>query len=361
MAIVSRDFDTMVLDTLTRISNSTPITNTNYGSVIRTITESILAETDIQYYQLNQLFNAMGIDTATGEDLERLVAILGVTRKNATAAVDTVVFGRSDPATFDINIPYGNVISTLPDRFGKVIEFYVSQEGAVLAAGQLAVDVTVTNRVAGLTYVPQGGLSIMNTPIMNIEYVTNDHDIYGGSDAETDEELRARAKEALNLLGKGTIAALTTALKNIDGIADAVLVDMPDGIPGTVNAIVVATSIPTPPDVDEEVDQVIADTKAAGILVTKIYPDILYVDVTINTTGYTDADGIHSALVSYFSQLKVAETFVINQMERYVLNAAEIAGYPDADITTVAPTANVVPTGTQIIRSGTIIINGVIV
>ena len=166
MAIVSRDFDTMVLDTLTRISNSTPITNTNYGSVIRTITESILAETDIQYYQLNQLFNAMGIDTATGTDLDRLVAILGVVRKNATAAVDIVKFGRSDPATFDIDIPYGNIISTVQDRSGKIIEFYVSQNDAKLVAGNLYVDVTVTNRMAGSTYVPTGGLSIMNTILL---------------------------------------------------------------------------------------------------------------------------------------------------------------------------------------------------
>ena len=53
MAIQVKEFDTMVNDVLRRITNSTKISNINPGSVIRTIAEAILAEQDIQYYQIS--------------------------------------------------------------------------------------------------------------------------------------------------------------------------------------------------------------------------------------------------------------------------------------------------------------------
>ena len=90
-----RSFDTMVNDTLRRIINSTKISNIRPGSVTRTLAEAILAEVDIQYYQISRVFNNMDIDTATGEDLERLIKILGVVRKSATKCTTTLVFGRS--------------------------------------------------------------------------------------------------------------------------------------------------------------------------------------------------------------------------------------------------------------------------
>ena len=53
MAIQVKEFDTMVNDVLRRITNSTKISNINPGSVMRTIVEAILAEQDIQYYQIS--------------------------------------------------------------------------------------------------------------------------------------------------------------------------------------------------------------------------------------------------------------------------------------------------------------------
>ena len=108
MAIQVKEFDTMVNDVLRRITNSTKISNINPGSVMRTIAEAILAEQDIQYYQIDQIFKGMDIDTATGNDLDRLVKILGIVRKSAVPCIATLTFGRSEASDANIMIPAGS-------------------------------------------------------------------------------------------------------------------------------------------------------------------------------------------------------------------------------------------------------------
>ena len=86
MALVIREFETMVDETLQRIVDANiGITNILPGSVIRTIIEAIMAETDIQNYTIDQIYKAMNIDTSTGSDLDALVTILGISRKQATS------------------------------------------------------------------------------------------------------------------------------------------------------------------------------------------------------------------------------------------------------------------------------------
>jgi uncharacterized phage protein gp47/JayE len=180
MAIQVKEFDTMVNDVLRRITNSTKISNINPGSVMRTIAEAILAEQDIQYYQIDQIFKGMDIDTATGNDLDRLVKILGIVRKSAVPCIATLTFGRSEASDTNIMIPVGSKVSTYADRDGTVIEFVVTQPGAFLPAGELSVQVECTAVKAGNIYVPANTVTIMNSPILNIEYVNNDENIYGG-------------------------------------------------------------------------------------------------------------------------------------------------------------------------------------
>lgn len=359
--IMIRDFDQMVADTLDRIVSGTSeigsngITNIQPGSVIRTIVESILSESDIQYYQIDQLIRAMSIDTAEGDDLRRLLSIFGIVANPATSAIGIARFSRTTPYTSDIRIEYGQVISTLPDKDGNTIEFIVTDQDAVLTAGQLYVDVNVQALEPGVLYLPSNMLTIMNTPIPYIESVTNPDEIVGGSEEESDDSLRARGKNALALLGKGTLDAIKSAIQSVEGVVDVSIVDMPRGA-GTVDVYVTTSNLPPPQDVVDAINAAILSSKSAGILVSSIYPDILNIDVNINTTGFSDIQVIGAAIVSYCDTLTLGGTFIINQMERYVLNSA-----PDIqtmDITTIAPASNTTPSATEIIRAGTITVNG---
>jgi uncharacterized phage protein gp47/JayE len=73
------------------------ITDVNPGSVTRTLVESVALEMDFLYAQMNQVYNAGFIDTATGKALDLVVSMLGVTRKAAGYAMGEVAFGRNNP------------------------------------------------------------------------------------------------------------------------------------------------------------------------------------------------------------------------------------------------------------------------
>lgn len=363
MAIIMREFETMVNETLQRIVNANiGITNTMPGSVIRTIIESLLAEVDIQNYTIDQIYKAMNIDTATGSDLDAIVSILGVTRKQATYGEGTIVFGRSDVYASDIVIQYAQMVSTKQDINGTMYEFIVIDENAKLPAGELTTNIKIRASSPGYIYLPVNTITIMNTPVIGIEYVTNIVEFSGGTDQETDDELRNRAKQALAGLGKGTNSALRSALMELAGVLDAIVMDMSRGV-GTADIVLVTNEIPPSTTLMNQINDVISNTKSAGINIGVIYPTIKPQDITVTITDMTGSilsknviDSIGNAIVEYCNSLSVGDTLIISQLERSIGNTINDT---DCDVKVTIPNANVTPTSTQVIRNGTITINGV--
>lgn len=352
-----RSFNTMVSDTLRRIINSTKITNVRPGSIVRTMVEAILAEQDIQYYQINRIFQNMDIDTAVGTDLERLVKMFGIIRKQATQCVTTLTFGRSAASSSDILIPTGSVVSTRANGDGEIIEFIVTEEDAYLPAGSTEVLVECTAKNAGVIYVPANTVVVMNKPIMNIEYVNNNSNIYGGLEEESDVELRARAKGIFATLGKSTISAVENAVMALDEVKDVICVDCARGV-GTADLIVVTSTIPPDSAIQQKIDDTISEVKAAGVDVVAVYPTIKTVNVSVNITNDTTPTAtVKDAIIDFVGTLGVGDTFIINQLEKAILNVCDT----QADIRTIEPVSNVTTTSTEIIRYGTITINGVVI
>lgn len=365
MPLIVREFETMVDETLQRIVNANiGITNILPGSVIRTIVESLLAEVDIQNYTIDQIYKAMNIDTATGSDLDNVVSILGVIRKPATYAEGTVVFGRSDVYASDIAIQYAQMVSTKQNNANNAtLEFIVIDDDAKLSAGELKTIVNIRAIEPGNIYLPENTITIMNTPIIGIEYVTNEIELLGGTDQETDDELRNRAKQALAGLGKGTNTSLRSAVLGLAGVVDAVIMDMNRGI-GTADIIVVTNEIPPAVSLQNQISDTISMTKAAGINIGIIYPAIKTQNINVTITNITGIqltqDIINSAgdaIVSYCNGLSVGDTLIISQLERAIGNTINNT---DVDVVATIPNANVVPTSTEVIRCGTITINGAV-
>lgn len=356
MALQIKEFDQMVDDTITRIIDSgIGITNASPGSVVRTLVEAILPEIDVLNYNTMQAYASKTIDNAIGEDLDDIAGIFGTTRFSATYSTGTVTFSTTEASDQDISIEYNQIISTRQSPNGDFLEVMITDEDAVLLAGQTSITVNVRCVTPGNIYIPSGALVVMSTPIIGISDVVNDTPITGGSDIESDDELRIRVKGAWDRLGKGTSAALKTSLEELEDVTDVMVIDMIDGI-GTVGVVVVTDIIPPPTDVDELIRATIASTKSAGIRVDIVYPTIVYVNVSVQTT-VGEVDVIGKTIVDYINTLGISDSFIINQMERRVLSAII---YDDADITTLSPTSNVMISGTQVIKSGTITVNGVI-
>jgi uncharacterized phage protein gp47/JayE len=345
----------MVDAVLDRIVNANiGFTDKGKGSVMRIMVEAILAELDIAYYTLYMHYTSMMVDDAEGDDLDRVISILGVVRNPATPCSGVIRFSRSTPAQTDIPIPYDLVVSTKPSASDELTEFTVTDTGAVLAAGQTYIDVNVRAVVAGKIYISPGRINTMNTPVVGIESISNTIAFDGGVDIETDISLRQRAKIALAGLGKATDSAIESAIRKIDGVIDVMVMDQARGV-GTSDVIVVGSVIPLPQATADLVDSAVRANKASGINVQVVYPTVRTVDVTVTTTVGADLAG--GAIVKYFGTLGIADTFMVRQMEHTVL---DVTGNPLDDITTSIPSANVVASSTEIIRRGVITINGVV-
>ena len=361
-------FDDIVEYTLQSIvQKDAGISNVNPGSVLRTLVEVFAENEDIANYYIEYVYRCMDIDNCIGDDLDRSARILGMTRDVSKPAVGEITLRTGDnPAEYDIEIPYGYIVSTRPNRDGDVTEFYISDSNKVLKAGEQEVRATITCTESGLIYIPAGAIDVMSQSLQGINSIVNEHSINGGRDVESDEEFRERIKNARETFGKCTNEAIEAAVDQVSGVTKSNVIDMYDGV-GTTGVVVVTDTIPAPDSVKEAVSAVVDSVKASGIKPYIIYSNIKGVDIDVVITGVElsdeDMTAVANAIHNYCTSLNAGQDLIIKQMERKALNAIDKteAENDGADIQTISPVANVSSTDAQIIRSTQIKINGVIV
>lgn len=251
-----------------KTTSLSPLTDINVGSVTRTLSEAIGREIATVYQQIELAYLAGFVDTATGQSLEMVVAILGVVRKTKEYAAGLVTFFR-DPAVPDgtITIPQGTKLSTTKGQ-----ATFVTAEERTLQRGQVRIDVPVragdgSKGAAGI--VAAAAIDTLATAITGIARVTNfDATVLGAND-ESDDDLRARAKAKLQSIGKSTIAALAQAVFD----EHAALVELRDpgsapekrSDPGTVLLLV-----DTKPERFVSLAGAVNEVRAAGVLATLV-------------------------------------------------------------------------------------------
>jgi uncharacterized phage protein gp47/JayE len=216
-----------------------PLTDRNPGSVTRLLAESFAREYAVLSRQLEAVYRAGFLDTASGRDLDQIVALLGLTRRDSTYATGTVVFARGTPAAADIFIATGARLST---GDSPVIVFETSED-RTLARGALSVEVPIRATVSGAAgAVPPNTITAIHRPILGIEAVSNPAGTQLIGANETDDALRLRARRAFEGAGKATIAAMISALTTIPAIRekDILLAEDPLTRPGMITLSVAA-------------------------------------------------------------------------------------------------------------------------
>lgn len=97
------------------------ITDYNIGSILRTIIEALAeklgydGDTDALYKQLYDTYQNSRIDTAVGDSLDQLGALVGVTRFTGGNAGGNVTFSITSPLTTDLTIAADTQIGTVPN------------------------------------------------------------------------------------------------------------------------------------------------------------------------------------------------------------------------------------------------------
>ena len=188
------------------------LTDRNPGSVIRILAESFAREYAVLSRQLESVYKAGFLDTATSRDLDQLVALLGLARRDRTFAVGTVIFARSTPAPADAFVQATTKLST-GEPPSVVFE---TTEDRTLHRGDLTVEVPIRATVSGEAgVVPARAITVIHRPIIGIESVSNAQTTQLAGADETDDALRVRARRALEGSGKATTGALLAALTTL--------------------------------------------------------------------------------------------------------------------------------------------------
>jgi uncharacterized phage protein gp47/JayE len=194
-----------------------PLTDRNPGSIVRLLAESFAREYAVLSRQLEAVYRAGFLDTATGRDLEQLCALVGVTRRQMTFAGGTAIFGRSSPAPADIFIPSGTRLSTTEPP----PVMFETTEDQTLRRGNLSVEVPIQAKVSGSTgVVAPNTIRAIHRPILGVESVTNPLSTRFAGENETDDTLRSRARRALEGAGKATTGAVLAALTTLTGLRE---------------------------------------------------------------------------------------------------------------------------------------------
>lgn len=380
------------------------LTDTSPGSVLRTIVESISKELDFVYEQMDGVYKSAFIDTAAGNALDHVAAMIGMERKPPTRAMGYVNFWRnSDPPDvaisnetvlydgreqyplnegplkiitvvkgivkgiqfsftkgidFDMNkqknsllwlvggakpdtntpfsvdyvvheriqLPLGMIVSTVASQQADVKLFETMQEATLQKSetGKWEADVQVRSLAAGQQgNVIAGAITLMPKPAIGVEHIINRSKLAGGTDLESDEVLKSRAKQALELAGKATLGSLRAALESIEGIQSTPRIkENPDGIIGLVKVVIDGGA-------EEEINRAIEDTRAAGIRVEFYRPKIVSLDFEVTVVpksrgmSPTQTDSLKSLIDTkirdFVSALRIDEDLVYYQLLSAIL------------------------------------------
>lgn len=304
----SKDFATLTSDLLRSLAaaSGSPLTDDSEGSVVRTLAEAFARELAICYQQLRKVYQHGFIDTAEGFALDNVVALLGMSRQRAGHLEGLVTFCRPQPAPADIPVPSGTLVS------GRGAPVFQTVEDSLLARGEQEVSVRVRSLETGGQAVKAGALNLMPRPIWGVDTVLNHADLLLRQSAETDDELRERARRLLQETVLGTPAAIAQTVRAL-GIVEVKVHEDPRK-PGSIEVVL------GDHDIDDELLErartVIEETRTAGIRVSVLRSQQVVVEIAATLVLHEDfpeqrkeavREQIRRSLQSYFDSLGSGE------------------------------------------------------
>jgi hypothetical protein len=250
-----------------RTTEPVPVNDLAVGSVVRTMLEAVSRELAILYQQLNLAYDSAFVETATGSSLDRVVALLGYKRFLAGRAVGLATFTRRPGANGEVTIPAGTPITDTGDKLR-----YETVESRVMLAGESTAEIAIRGATAATPTVEPEILTVLQRAIAGVEFVTNKRPTARAAADETDDELRARVRDALLASNKGTVGAIRNGLLQLPEVRDVKVEEFPNGVPGEIKvSISLAPGIAVPPgqEFPTAILTRLEELRPAGILIVK--------------------------------------------------------------------------------------------
>lgn len=280
-------------------------------------------------YIMRQMFPT----TAEGAYLEEHAAQRGLSRKAGTKATGAVTFRTDAEEHGAILIPAGTTVCTTSDLLR-----FVTDEDVVLAAGASIVTASVTAVEVGAAYnIAPGKVGVIVTSVLGIDGVRNASYFSGGSDAESDDELRARIADSYANISNGTNAAYyRAAAMSVEGVHDASAVGRLRGA-GTVDVYVRGDGTTLPAAKLDEVRSLLQSARELNVDVQVHSPTAVSVNLYIRLRvedGYDFsevAERVRSAVTSYINHLGIGGDVLLSNVGDVIYHIKGVSDYRFAE------------------------------
>jgi uncharacterized phage protein gp47/JayE len=327
----------------------------DFGSTINTGAESVLGQLNATFAAavaegwevLNAVYRSLYPDSATGEALDNVAALTGVTRLPATKSTINL----DCDGTVGVLLLAGRVVSV--DITGE--RFVLTEDVNIGGGGTVSAPFESEN--FGPIALTSGQALTIETPVPGWDSAEANEDADVGDDLETDAALRLRRATLLAAQGSATIEAIRADVLNVDGVEQVYVYEnvslVTDGRGLPPKSIEVIAQGGT----DEDVAEAIFETKAAGIDtygnapddVTEVVEDSMGINHTINFTRPDEVeiyiradvdvnaatypsdgdDQIRAALLALVNGLLLGATLVY---ERFQAEVFAISGVVDSTL-----------------------------
>jgi uncharacterized phage protein gp47/JayE len=221
--LATKTFNTLVQDCVTAIqSATTSFQDLTIGSILRAVVEASAGVALWLQGLIIQLLSVTRASTSVDSDLDTWCADYGFTRLAASQATGIITFSRFTPTNGSL-IPIGARVQSSDglQNYTVVVDtanpaYSASQGGYIVGSGVFNVDAPVQAVNSGTqANAVIGGVNTLIDVISGIDTVTNAAAIDNGSDAETDDAMRARFVLYVASLSKATKLAVEFAIVSI--------------------------------------------------------------------------------------------------------------------------------------------------
>ena len=318
----------------------------------------IIADREFALWQAQEaVYNSQYTNTASGQSLDNIAALAGLTRRAATAGTVTL----SVNLNAGVTLPSGQIVSA-----GQNTAQWITTANATNSGGSAAnVNVAAQCQTTGPIQAVAGALTTIVSPFSGWNSVTNPLDAVSGQNIEADAGLRAR----IAVYGPPTVEALRAKLLALTGVTQAVVFDNvtdvtdANGVPP--HAIQAVVSGGADADIENLLWQNVAEgiqtygstsgtiTDTQGFTHTLSFsrPTIVPIYVIaylLKGANYPGDAAVQTAIAAYGSGLIIGESVLANQLFGPVYGVGGIpkitAIYVDPHYSPVSDSVAILPT-----------------
>jgi uncharacterized phage protein gp47/JayE len=353
-------------------SSATALIDLSTGSVIRAIFEANASVVLWLQWLILQVLQTTRAATSTGSDLDSWMLDFGLVRLPASPSSGIVTFSRF-ASNLPALIPVGAVVKTSDGSISFAVTedatlsiWQPSQSGYVIPSGVSAADLPITCTTGGSAgNVLAGTITVISASLPGVDLVTNATPLSNGIDAESDLSFRTRFQSYLGSLSRATLAAVRTAIANVQQGLDVMIQEntAADGSVSTGSFLITVDDGSGYPSAAllSSVATAVDSVRPVGTMFAVLPPQVLIVNVTLTAFVASTAvsaqciSNIQTGVASYLNGLPIGRVASVTR----VAQSAYSTGQDIDNVSAVllnGLSSDVLPPSRTVVKAGSVVV-----